>query len=423
MKNFDKQVQELKEIALKNNLEVKLRLEVKDFTLTTTYSIVDTETGDVYEFGVYDNKYLFRGNDDIRRYAEIFILKDLYFDMLSYEDKLKSLQLVSTYFNLEDFDKYEENIFENKLNKRQVSTETFDELVYDIKFERKQRKYIFDISINIKKQKDKMYLLKFEADIYKKVIQKVRDESVEDEYLFTLTERVEFENFPETINFFNNLYEQASLEFNKILSEEIKKITKEEEQKQQEKQSGQGDGDGESQEGGQESLEDMINDIINSKPSGTSGQSTTPKDSVDLEDFINEVQKGNIDNKDFTEQYKNKDLAEKIQAEKQGSLSDSGMSSDDTNDDTNDDTMRSSSSQDFEMKNEVLNGMAKFLSSSVNDLKRRFPTEKSIKSFFLSLQKNEISELAEFSNLSKELTIPEAKKILQETFINELKNI
>jgi hypothetical protein len=32
--------------------------------------------------------------------------------MLSYEDKLKSLQLVSTFFNLEDFNKSEENIFD-----------------------------------------------------------------------------------------------------------------------------------------------------------------------------------------------------------------------------------------------------------------------------------------------------------------------
>ena len=59
MKNFDKQVQELKELALERKLEVKLALEVKDLTLTSTYDVVDTETGDVYEFSVYDSKYLF----------------------------------------------------------------------------------------------------------------------------------------------------------------------------------------------------------------------------------------------------------------------------------------------------------------------------------------------------------------------------
>ena len=113
MKNFDAQVQELKELALEKKLEVKVGLDVNDLTLTSSYDIVDTESGDVYEFSVYDDKYLVRKADSIRRYAELFILKKLFFEMLSYEDKLKSLQLVSTYFNLEDFNKSEENIFEN----------------------------------------------------------------------------------------------------------------------------------------------------------------------------------------------------------------------------------------------------------------------------------------------------------------------
>jgi hypothetical protein len=58
MKNFDAQVQELKKYVLEKKLEVKPSLEVKDLTLTNTYDVVDTETGDVYEFSVYDGKYL-----------------------------------------------------------------------------------------------------------------------------------------------------------------------------------------------------------------------------------------------------------------------------------------------------------------------------------------------------------------------------
>ena len=125
-----------------------------------------------------------------------------------------------------------------------------------------------------------------------------------------------------------------------------------------------------------------------------------------------------VKNKDFTEQYKNEDLSKKIQDEKNSS-SDEGMSSEEDTDEK----MDSSKSDDTEQKYDILNGMARFLDTDVSDLKRRFPTEKSVKSFFLSLQRNEINELSEFSNLSTELTIPEAKKILQDNFINDLKNI
>jgi hypothetical protein len=109
MKNFDAQVQELKKYVLEKNLKVKTELDIKDLIKTGSYDSVDTETGDVYEFFVYNNEFLFRADDSIRRYAEIYILKKLQFEMLSYEDKLKSLQLVSTFFNLEDFNKSEEN--------------------------------------------------------------------------------------------------------------------------------------------------------------------------------------------------------------------------------------------------------------------------------------------------------------------------
>jgi hypothetical protein len=444
MKNFDAQVQELKELALEKKLEVKVGLDVNDLTLTSSYDIVDTESGDVYEFSVYDDKYLVRKADSIRRYAELFILKKLFFEMLSYEDKLKSLQLVSTFFNLEDFNKSEENLFENNLNKRKQSTETFNELEYYVKFYRKQDLYKFDILLKIKQQTDKTYRIDCSIDVIEKIIENVREDGLDDKYYYTTIEQAEFDNFPDVIDFFNTLYETASLEFNKLLSEEIKKITKEEQKKQQEEkeqeeqeekeQEGkpeEGEEEEEGQDGaekkggqkggkkgGKPSLEDLIDDILDSEKSGSDGQSTKQPNDIDLEDFINEIQKGNIENKDFTEQYKNQDLSKKIQDEK-NSLLDEGMSSEEDTDEK----MDSSKSDDTEQKYDILNGMARFLDTDVSDLKRRFPTEKSVKSFFLSLQRNEINELSEFSNLSTELTIPEAKKILQDNFINDLKNI
>jgi hypothetical protein len=437
MKNFDVQVQELKKYVLEKNLKVKTELDIKDLIKTGSYDLVDTETGDVYEFFVYNNEFLFRADDSIRRYAEIYILKKLQFEMLSYEDKLKSLQLVSTFFNLEDFNKSEEKLFENNLNKRKQSTETFNELDYYIKFERNQRLYKFDIILKIKQQTDKTYRIDCSIDVIEKIIENVREDGVDEKYYYTTIEQADFDNFPDVIDFFNTLYETASLEFNKVLSEEIKKITKEEQKKQQEEkgeeeeQEGEEEGEGEGQDGaekkggqkggqkgGKPSLEDLIDDILDSEKSGSDGQSTKQPNDIDLEDFINEIQKGNVENKDFTEQYKNQDLSKKIQDKKDNSSDKSMSSEEDT-----DEKMDLPKSDDTDLKYDILNGMARFLDADVSDLKRRFPTEKSVKSFFLSLQRNEINELSEFSNLSTELTIPEAKKLLQDNFINDLKNI
>lgn len=429
MKNFDKQVQELKQIVLDKKLEVKLVLEVKDLTLTSTYDVVDTETGDVYEFSVYDSKYLFRGDDTKRRYAEMFILKKLFFEMLSYEDKLKSLQLVSTYFNLEDFNKYEESFFENRLKKDRTSTETFNELAYYIQFDRKQNTLGFDVFLKIKRQTDNTYRLDFTADIVEKIIEQVRDSGIDEKYYYTTIEQADFDSFTDVINLFNTLYETASLEFNKILSEEIKKATQEEQQKQQEEKSkdkSQDSQDGEQGEGdgGQESLEDLINDILNQQESGTDGQSTNPKDSIDLEDFMDEVQKGNIDNSDFTEQYNNKELQEQMKDLKsQSGQEESGQDGQvGQGGEGSQEKMQQSQNPSESTIKGVAQSVAKFLDTSVEDLKRRFPTEKSVNLFFIGQSQKELNEIAIPLELPRKLTSKELQLILSQNLINDLKN-
>ena len=423
MKNFDKQVQELKEIALDKKLEVKLDLETRNFTLTSTYDIVDSETGDVYEFSVYDSKYLFSGDDSKRRFEENFMLKKLYFEMLSYEDKLKSLQLISTYFNLEDFDKKEENLFSNKLQKEQTSTETFDEMQYYVFFERKQSTIIFDFLIKIKRQQDNSYKLDCSIDVYEKIIN-IGEDSVDDKYYFTTIEQAEFDNFPDTLNFFNGLYEKSALEFNKILSEEIKKITEEEQKKKQEQ--GEGEEGGQDGEGGQESLQDLINDILNSNPSGTDGQSKNPNDSIDLEDFMNEVQNGNIDNSDFTEQYNNKELQEKMKDLKpqEGQGDDSGQDGEggQGGDGGQEKMTKKQTLQDADTSKSVAQSVAKFLDTSIEDLKRRFPTEKSATIFFMGQSNKELDEISNSLNLPDNLTFRELSLTLSQKLINDLKN-
>ena len=425
MKNFDKQVQELKELALERKLEVKLELETKDFTLTSTYDVVDTETGDVYEFSVYDSKYLFSGDDSKRRFEENFILKKLYFEMLSYEDKLKSLQLISNYFNLEDFDKKEENLFSNKLQKEQTSTETFDEMQYYVFFERKQTTIIFDFLIKLKRQQNNYYKLDCSIDVYEKIIN-IGEDSVDDKYFFTTIEQAEFDNLPDSLNFFNSLYEKSSLEFNKILSEEIKKATQEEQQKKQEQGEGEGEDSGQGGDGGQESLQDLINDILNSNPSGTDGQSKNPKDSIDLEDFMNEVQKGNIDNSDFTEQYNNKELQEKMKDLKpqEGQGDDSGQDGEggQGGDGGQEKMTKKQTLQDADTSKSVAQSVAKFLDTSIEDLKRGFPTEKSATIFFMGQSNKELDEISNSLDLPDNLTFRELSLTLSQKLINDLKN-
>jgi hypothetical protein len=425
MKNFDKQVQELKELALERKLEVKLELETKDFTLTSTYDVVDTETGDVYKFSVYDSKYLFSGDDSKRRFEENFILKKLYFEMLSYEDKLKSLQLISNYFNLEDFDKKEENLFSNKLQKEQTSTETFDEMQYYVFFERKQTTIIFDFLIKLKRQQNNYYKLDCSIDVYEKIIN-IGEDSVDDKYFFTTIEQAEFDNLPDSLNFFNSLYEKSSLEFNKILSEEIKKATQEEQQKKQEQGEGEGEDSGQGGDGGQESLQDLINDILNSNPSGTDGQSKNPKDSIDLEDFMNEVQKGNIDNSDFTEQYNNKELQEKMKDLKpqEGQGDDSGQDGEggQGGDGGQEKMTKKQTLQDADTSKSVAQSVAKFLDTSIEDLKRRFPTEKSATIFFMGQSNKELDEISNSLDLPDNLTFRELSLTLSQKLINDLKN-
>jgi hypothetical protein len=296
---------------------------------------------------------------------------------------------------------------------------------YYVFFERKQTTIIFDFLIKLKRQQNNYYKLDCSIDVYEKIIN-IGEDSVDDKYFFTTIEQAEFDNLPDSLNFFNSLYEKSSLEFNKILSEEIKKATQEEQQKKQEQGEGEGEDSGQGGDGGQESLQDLINDILNSNPSGTDGQSKNPKDSIDLEDFMNEVQKGNIDNSDFTEQYNNKELQEKMKDLKpqEGQGDDSGQDGEggQGGDGGQEKMTKKQTLQDADTSKSVAQSVAKFLDTSIEDLKRRFPTEKSATIFFMGQSNKELDEISNSLDLPDNLTFRELSLTLSQKLINDLKN-
>jgi len=199
-------------------------------------------------------------------------------------------------------------------------------------------------------------------------------------------------NLPDLMNFYNEFYEQWAKEVNKLISddlkEELEKAKEEQKQKEEQEKSEQGEQEekgeqgedsesGEGEEGGEESgeqgegdggemsseeTEKMIEEI-NKSQSGENqdGQSSSNSDNIDLEDFLEQVEEGNADN-DFTKNYNNKELKEKIDYQKQ----------------ENQDMGSSSAKQDlqsYEVKN-VLRAVQDILGVNSDEVKRRFHYEK-----------------------------------------------
>ena len=274
---------------------------------------------------------------------------------------------------------------------------------------------------------------------------------------------------PEIINVFNEKYSELANKFNEILlktlkeelEEEKKKKEEEEKKKEQEKQDQQsqegeseegeegekgegeeGEGEGEESEGeegegeeGEESegsesgkeskqgkgseggksdmssediqkLIDEINKDINKN--NKEGQSESKSDSIDLEDFLEEIDKNGGDN-DFTNQYNNKDLKDKIDREKSDKF-----------DKELDDLFPEN--QDYEVNN-VLSAIKSLFQINDDEIKRRFPTKKAVSGFISTLSKEELNDLSEVVGIPKEVSNIEKIKTLTNNLLTEIENI
>jgi len=257
-------------------------------------------------------------------------------------------------------------------------------------------------------------------------------------------------NLPDLMNFYNEFYEQWAKEVNKLISDDLKdvleKAKEEKKQKEEQEKSEQGEQEekgeqgedsesgeeggeesseseqgGEGGEGGDESgeqaegeggemssedIEKMIEEI-NKSQSGENqdGQSSSNSDNIDLEDFLEQVEEGNADN-DFTKNYNNKELKEKIDYQKQ----------------ENQDMGSSSAKQDLQSYevNNVLRAVQGILGVNSDEVKRRFPTKKSITGFVGSLSKDEIDSIASNVGIPNEISNIEKQKQISNNLAKEI---
>lgn len=262
---------------------------------------------------------------------------------------------------------------------------------------------------------------------------------------------LKFDNLPDILNFFNEKYETVAKVFNEMLLEKLKEELEEEKKKQEEKekqeqeqeksdegQPEEGEGEGEPQEGegGQgepqegegkgepkemsaEEIEKLLEELKkDQKGQSKSGQSDNAGDEIDLEDFLDKVEKGEAEN-DFTKGYKDKDLKEKIDYEKRGEQKDGEP--DDMNFDLPD-FPEPPSNSDKRIEG-VLEAIIDMLDTDREDIKRQFPTEKSAKSFVSLLSPNELDFITSKVGLSETLSRFEKQKLITSNFITELENI
>jgi len=271
------------------------------------------------------------------------------------------------------------------------------------------------------------------------------------------------DNLLELLNKYNEYYEVTAKVFNEELMKTIKEELEKEKEKQKEKEEqekqdqeqkgeqeksdeqeqseGEGDGeeseedgDGEKGEGEEgdgedgegeskgdgkemtsEEIQKMIDDITKDQNGeGQQGQSDNKGDEIDLEDFLNEVEKGNTDN-DFGSNYNNQDLKGQIDYDKEqqkeikeptGQEQPKGMPQD----------------QKYSVTN-VLGSIKEMFNTNDEDIKRRFPNPSSISDFIDSLSKAKIDELADRVGLPNELSNLEKTKQIKTNLITEIQNI
>jgi len=261
-------------------------------------------------------------------------------------------------------------------------------------------------------------------------------------------ENLKFDNLPDVLNFFNEKYESVAKVFNEMLMEKLQDELEEEKKKQEEKQKqeqekseqekgeqgeggeggeqggegegGEGEGqEGESKEMTAEEIEKLLEELKkDQKGQSDKGQSNNSGDEIDLEDFLDKVEKGEAEN-DFTKGYKDKELKDKIDYEKRGEKPEGEQ--DDMNFDLPDFPEQPSNSE--KRVEGVLDAIVDMLHTDRQDIKRQFPTEKSAKSFVSLLSPNELDFITSQVGLSESLSRFEKQKLITSNFITELENI
>jgi len=252
---------------------------------------------------------------------------------------------------------------------------------------------------------------------------------------------LKFDNLPDVLNFFNEKYETVAKVFNEMLMEKLQEELEEEKKKQEEKQKqeqekqeqekgeqeegeggegGEGEEEGESKEMTAEEIEKLLEELKkDQKGQSDKGQSNNSGDEIDLEDFLDKVEKGEAEN-DFTKGYKDKELKDKIDYEKRGEKPEGEQ--DDMNYDLPDFPEQPSNSE--KRIEGVLDAIVDMLHTDREDIKRQFPTEKSAKSFVSLLSPNELDFITSQVGLNgKGLSRFEKQKLVTSNFITELENI
>lgn len=255
---------------------------------------------------------------------------------------------------------------------------------------------------------------------------------------------LKFNNLPDILNFFNEKYETVVKVFNEMLLEKLKEELEEEKKKQEEqeqqeqeksdegqpeegeKEEGdedgepqEGEGEGEPQEMSAKDIEKLLEELSkDQKGQSKQGQNDNSGDEIDLEDFLDKVEKGEAEN-DFTKGYKDKDLKEKIDYEKRG---EQGDGEPDDMDFELPDFPEPQSNSDKRVEG-VLEAIVDMLHTDKEDIKRQFPTEKSAKSFVSLLSPNELDFIVTQVGLPDTLSRFEKQKLITSNFITELENI
>lgn len=242
-------------------------------------------------------------------------------------------------------------------------------------------------------------------------------------------EAVYFDNLPEVLNKFNELYEVTAKEFNKRLMEQIKdelekekQKKKEQEQSDENKEPSNADQDQSKSDSSDnyEKEKDMNSDEIQNlldelEDDSQEGQSSADSNTIDFEDFIDQVDDGKTEN-DFTANYNNKELKDKIDEEKKSqpeiteASNNSPFSMPDKQNPQND-------------VDKIFNPIKKLLGVSDEEMKRRFPTENAVKDFINSLTKAEVNSIVEKSGLFSDLKFSDVKKEIANQMITKIQNI
>jgi hypothetical protein len=254
---------------------------------------------------------------------------------------------------------------------------------------------------------------------------------------------LKFDNLPDILNLFNEKYETVAKVFNEMLLEKLKEELEEEKKKQEEKeqqeqqqeqeksdegkpeegegepQEGEGEGEGEPKEMSAKDIEKLLEELSkDQKGQSKQGQNDNSGDEIDLEDFLDKVEKGEAEN-DFTKGYKDKDLKEKIDYEKRG---EQGDGEPDDMDFELPDFPEPENNSDDKVEG-VLEAIIDMLDTDREDIKRQFPTEKSAKSFVSLLSPNELDFIITQVGLPDTLSRFEKQKLITSNFITELENI